>query len=295
MFRLAHFSDPHLAPPPGALGPADLFSKRALSRFAWRRKRAQHDPAVLAALVADVAAHAPDHLAVTGDLMNFATDAEAAQARRWLAALGSPREVTFSPGNHDALTRRGHLARIASFRPWFGDGEEGDFPFVRRRGRVAIVNLNTAAPTPLHLATGELGQGQRDRLADALRALEREGAFRVVLLHHPPTPGAVSGRKRLADAEALGAVLAETGADLVLHGHAHEALVGRLAGPRGPIPVLGVPSASSPNGRRHAAARWHALEIADDGGLTVVARGLSPDGDGFVELGRYHLPPAAPG
>lgn len=292
MFRLAHFSDPHLTPPPGALAPADLFSKRALSRFAWRRKRAQHDPATLAALTADVAAYGPDHLAVTGDLMNFATDAEAAQARAWLSGLGGPEQVTLSPGNHDALVGRGHADRIATFRPWFGDGEDAAFPFVRRRGPVAIVNLNTAVPTPPHLATGELGPGQIETLGARLRELGAEGAFRVVTLHHPPTAGAVSRRKRLVDAEAFRAVLAEAGAELVLHGHAHEALVGRLAGPRGPIPVLGVPSASSPDGRHHAAARWHALEIAEDRRLTVIARGLAPGGGGFVELGRYELPPS---
>lgn len=290
MFRLGHLSDPHLPPPTGAVALRDLVSKRALSAFAWRRKRNQHDPAVLAAILADVEAQALDHLAVTGDLMNFASDAEAAQARDWLASLGEGGHVTLSPGNHDALVKAGHPQRLAALAPWFGDERAEDFPQVRRRGPVAIVNLRTALPTALHLATGELGQAQRARLETALEELGREGLFRVVLLHHPPTEGAVSRRKRLVDAAELRAIIGRTGAELVLHGHAHEALVGKIAGPTGPTPVLGVPSASAAPGHHHAAARWHLLEIETDGAITVIARGLTQGESGVRELGRYRLP-----
>src|SRR5690349_23863553 len=46
-FRLAHLSDPHLTPPPLPFRWGDLASKRALSRFAWRRKHHRHSAAVL--------------------------------------------------------------------------------------------------------------------------------------------------------------------------------------------------------------------------------------------------------
>lgn len=290
MFRLGHLSDPHLPPPAGALALRDLFSKRALSAFAWRRKHVQHDPAVLAAIVADIAVQAPDHLAVTGDLMNFATDAEAASARAWLSKLGDPAHVTLSPGNHDALVKAGNGGRLASLQAWFGETGATEFPYVRRRGDVAIVNLRSAAPTAPHLATGQLGEDQRTRLEPLLDQLGREGLFRVVLLHHPPVDRAVSNRKRLVDAPELRAVIGRVGCELVLHGHAHEALVGKIAGPRGPVPVLGVPSASTAPGHKHAAARWHLLEIASDKAITVVARGLDLSGGAVSELGRYRLP-----
>ncbi len=269
----------------------DLFNKRALSAVAWRRKHKQHDPAVLAALLADVADQAPDHLAITGDLMNFASDAEAAQAQAWLANLGDPSRITLSPGNHDALVKPGHPQRLAALRPWFGDDTSGDFPHVRRRGAVAIVNLRSAVPTAPHLATGELGDEQRIELETILRDLGREGLFRLILLHHPPTEGAVSRRKRLVDAGRLRDIVREAGAELVLHGHAHEALVGKITGPAGPVPVLGVPSASTAPGHRHASARWHLLEIAANHAITVTARGFDRQGEPLSELGRYRLPP----
>ena len=90
IFRIAHLSDPHLPPPRGAFGWRDLASKRLLSRIAWRRKRHEHHPQVLAALVADLVAYAPDHIALTGDLTNFASTAEIEAARRWLSGLGAP-------------------------------------------------------------------------------------------------------------------------------------------------------------------------------------------------------------
>lgn len=292
MFRLAHLSDPHLPSSWLPAGARDLMSKRALSRFAWRRKRGQHDPAVLALTTADVNAYAPDHVAVTGDLTNFSTPEEFARARAWLSTLGPAERVTVSPGNHDALVDRAIDERLDGLRPWFGDAGDG-FPFVRRRGPAALINLCSAVPTPPGLATGALGQAQLQRLAQCLEAAEGAGLARVVMLHHPPVERVVSRRKALDDAAGLRAVLLARGAELVLHGHAHEAVFGALEGPLGPVLVLGAPSASSPGGK-HAAAGWHAIEIEPGLGgpsIRVVVRGLDPSG-GFRELGRYRLPPA---
>jgi 3',5'-cyclic AMP phosphodiesterase CpdA len=47
-------------------------------------------------------AHHPDHVALTGDLINLSLQAEYRLAAKWLAALGDPDWITFVPGNHDA-------------------------------------------------------------------------------------------------------------------------------------------------------------------------------------------------
>ena len=88
VFRLAHISDPHLPPPDLPFRWRDSMSKRALSQFAWRRKRHRHDRRVLDALTADIAGARVDHVVVTGDLINFATPEEFAQAKAWLEGLG---------------------------------------------------------------------------------------------------------------------------------------------------------------------------------------------------------------
>jgi len=288
-FRIAHISDLHLTPPsPPALGREP---KRWLSRFAWRRKRNRHSPEALAAIVADLKAQAPDHIVVTGDLTNFSTAEEFAAAGRWLEALAPAEQVTVSPGNHDALVGRRGPERFAPWRPWLGDGEASDFPMLRRRGPAALINLCSAEPTGLRSAEGRLDPGQLDRLPAILQRAGEEGRFRIVLIHHPPAPGVVSRRKSLRHAPELLSILQAEGAELVLHGHAHDAAMTTAAGPRGPIPVLGVPPASgAPD---HEAGRWHAFEIQRLQGrweVRVQARGLDRQGR-VVELGRYVLAP----
>lgn len=291
-FRLAHISDLHLTPPPRRK--VEFEPKRWLSRFAWRRKRHRHSGEVLARLVADLKAHNPDHIAITGDLTNFSTAEEFAAARRWLEALGPADGITVSPGNHDALVGRTGHERFDSWRPWLGDQGVTEFPQVRRRGQVAVVNLCSAVPTAPHLAQGELDSTQRQRLPGLLRALGEEGLFRVVLIHHPPTEGVVSKRKSLRHASELLSILQAEGAELVLHGHAHEANVTTIPGPQAPIPVLGVPPASGEPGH-DAGARWHEIEVsgaaADGWNVRVIARGLV--GGEMAELGRYRLAPVS--
>ena len=260
-FRLAHLSDPHLQPPAGALAPADFVSKRLLSAIAWRRKGREHQPRVLDALTADIAAYGPDHIA-----------------------------LTLSPGNHDALVAKNAPDSFAPWRDWLEDPGDTAFPGVRRRGPVALVNLCSATPTAPWLATGRLGDAQLARLATVLDQLRQEDLFRVLLIHHPPTGGIVSKRKSLEDAPALRALLQAKGAELILHGHAHEAAVSTLPGLGGAIPVLGVPSASAVGHGKHPPARWHAIEIApDQHKIRVVARGLSPETGAFEPLGNYLL------
>jgi 3',5'-cyclic AMP phosphodiesterase CpdA len=289
-FRLAHISDPHLPPPPLPFRWRDALSKRSLSRFAWRRKHERHERAVLDALTADIAAADVDHLVVTGDLINFATPEEFAAARAWLERLGDPAAVTVSPGNHDALAAAGAPEGFGPWRAWLGDEPDAAFPHLRVRGPVAIVNLSSAVPTALHLATGTLGRPQ----LEAARALldETRGLCRIVLVHHPVATGVVSGRKSLTDVAALRALLAEAGCELVLHGHAHEAVLSGMKGPAGTIPVLGVPSASTPAGMAHdQAARWNEIAVTQEGGgfvVRVTGHGITA-GLSVERLGSYAL------
>jgi len=290
MFTLAHLSDPHLAPLPRP-DPIELISKRGLGYINWLRKRRLiHRADMLEAVVADLKDQSPDHVAVTGDLINLSLSNEFAPARAFLERLGTPEAVSLVPGNHDAYVQ---AATGFAMRDW-GDYMRGDrdesFPFVRRRGPLALVGLSTSLPTLPLAATGRLHGDQLARLGDILTALEREGAFRVVLIHHPPVLG-VNRFRRLTDAEALRDVLRRHGAEMVLHGHHHEASVVWLAGPGSTIPCVGVPSASGAPERRHdEPAGYNLYEIGGVAGswrCTLVARGWR--GDSIVELGRQAL------
>src|SRR6266536_2196562 len=86
-FTLAHLSDPHLPPLPAARL-RDLAGKRALGYLNWTRNRHKyHRREVLDALVADMQAQRPDHIAVTGDLVNLAL--EAASFHRCVRAISA--------------------------------------------------------------------------------------------------------------------------------------------------------------------------------------------------------------
>ena len=102
MFRLAHLSDPHLAPLPSSRW-QDLMSKRLTGYLSWYwKRRTIHQARILELVVRDIKSHDPDHVAVTGDLINIALAAEYRYARRWLEELGSRARVSLVPGNHDA-------------------------------------------------------------------------------------------------------------------------------------------------------------------------------------------------
>src|SRR5258707_13091663 len=75
-FTLAHLSDPHLAPLP-APSLRELIGKRVTGYLHWTRTRRKiHRRQVLDALVADLRAQRPDHIAATGELVNLALETE---------------------------------------------------------------------------------------------------------------------------------------------------------------------------------------------------------------------------
>jgi 3',5'-cyclic AMP phosphodiesterase CpdA len=224
---------------------------------------------VLDALVADLRAQRPDHIAVTGDLVNIALKAEFAPARAWLQSVGAPKHVTVVPGNHDAYAR----ATLGRFAEIWRDYLRGDgaltadpitFPFVRRRGPLALIGVSSAVPTPPFMATGWLGQAQRDILDGVLSKLSAEPVFRVLLIHHPLRSD--SRHKRLTDSDELLALLKRYGVELILHGHDHIHSTMWFDGPRGRIPAIGVPSASAIAHGHYPAAAYNLFAIERGGG-----------------------------
>jgi 3',5'-cyclic AMP phosphodiesterase CpdA len=266
-FTLAHLSDPHLPPMPTPRL-RDLAGKRALGYLNWTRNRHKyHRREVLDVLVSDMQARTPDHVAITGDLVNLALEAEFAPARAWLDSVGPPDQVTVIPGNHDAYVR----ATSHRFAEAWGDYLRGDeisadgagFPSLRRRGPLALISVSSAVPTPPLMATGWLGRAQLDALERLLAALSAEQAFRVLLIHHPLRSD--SRAKRLTDSFELRALLLRYGVELVLHGHDHVHSTIWVDGPQGSIPAIGVPSASALAHGHYPAAAYNLFSIERDG------------------------------
>jgi 3',5'-cyclic AMP phosphodiesterase CpdA len=259
MALLAHLSDPHLGPLP-EVRLTELASKRAFGYLNWRSNRGRtFDDRALVAVTADLAAARPDHIAVTGDLVNIGLPAEYDTALAWLHTLGKPCDVTVVPGNHDAYV----ASAIAHYsRKWlpFAVGDHPDetmvFPFIRRRGRLALIGLSTAVATAPLMATGRFEEDQADALSEALARTGEEGLCRIVLIHHPPAKGGAIRTRRLIGASRVRDTIARHGAELVLHGHTHRSSLNWLDGPRGgKTPVVGVAAAGAmPHGTNPGAA-----------------------------------------
>lgn len=261
-FTLAHLSDPHLPPMPQARL-AEIANKRVLGYLNWTRNRHRiHRRDVLDALVADLHASVPDHIAVTGDLVNIALEQEFAPARQWLGSLGPADRVSVVPGNHDAYVRATAPRFAESFADYLtGDDGAAGFPYLRRRGRIAIVGVSSAVPTAPLMATGWLGFTQRRALDTLLQGLDGERVFKVLLIHHPLR--ARSRFKRLTDSADVIALLQRHGVNLVLHGHDHVHASWHIAAPAAPIAVVGVPSASAFNDGHLPSAAYNLFTISE--------------------------------
>jgi len=158
---LAHVSDVHLSPLPG-VALRHLNVKRGLGYINWQRQRRRtHHRAVLDLVMSDMLAHKPDHIAITGDLINLGLPAEYEAATAWLHEVGTPHHVTVVPGNHDIYSAlRGDpgvelwadYMRADAFGAKFDSRPSMRFPFVRRVGPVALIGLNSAVETPPFVA-----------------------------------------------------------------------------------------------------------------------------------------------
>ena len=272
-FRFAHISDLHLTSLDD-VKVSDLLNKRALGYLSWRlRRRREHAPEVLAALLRDLRQLTLDHIVITGDLTHIGLPSEFQQARQWLETLGAPTDVTVVPGNHEAYVNTAWDNTFALWTPYMASdsglrtiaeqrpGREF-FPSVRVRRRAALIGLTSACPTAPFFATGSLGPTQLKRLEEILDQTGRQELFRILLIHHPTVEGTVGWRKRLTDGPALNGLLARHGVEMVLHGHAHRPFVAHHSGVRGPFPVIGVPSSSALGRKLDHRARYNVYEVS---------------------------------
>jgi len=288
---VAHISDLHLLSLAG-VGPLDFLNKRVTGGLNLLFNRGGEFPLEVAqSLLRDVREQRPDHLVVSGDLSNLAFPGELELVRSTLAGSGlDPGAITVVPGNHDYYTRgaarEDHFCRILA-EHLRGDLQPGPgrFPFVRLRGeRLAVVALSSSRPSAPLLAVGTLGARQL-RLAERLLCDEAcHGRFRLVVLHHPPWRGEhVKWHARLTDADAFAALLARTGAELVVHGHLHRFIERSLPGPAGTqIPVVGVGSSTwlSPRDPERR-AQYNLYRVGEGASFSVARRRYDPAAGAF--------------
>jgi 3',5'-cyclic AMP phosphodiesterase CpdA len=251
-------------------------------------------------MVEDMNALGIEHVLCTGDVTNIALRREFEFARTMFDRLKlGPRDVTVVPGNHDAYVAEG----VPLFAELFGDYATTDpgwewvedhrhspddilhWPIVRVRGELALIGLSTSRQTPWFHAYGKVGPGQLARLGHVLSDERLRGKVRVVAIHHPPAGSRAHSRIRgLRDHLDFAHVIAEHGAELVVHGHEHVDMFEVLAGPGGTeVPVHGISSGTYFHNKPDRVARYRIFEIEGGQVRSMHVRVWDRENGRFVE------------
>ncbi|WDR04104.1 metallophosphoesterase [Devosia algicola] len=156
-----------------------------------------------------------------------------------------------------------------------GKGSDGSaFPFIRRLDDIAVISCSSAVPTRPLLATGRFDDEQASRLARLLTETGKAGLFRVVMIHHPPNPELQHPSFGLKGHKLFRKIIAEHGAELILHGHTHRSSIHSISGLKHEVPVIGVAAASAAQGSGlDDPARYNLFRIEKSGnGWTCTMR-----------------------
>ncbi|HEY0832797.1 MAG TPA: metallophosphoesterase [Azospirillum sp.] len=184
------------------------------------------DPRVVEGLLADLMAHGPDLVIISGDLVQRAKRSMFAEARAFLERLPFPYLVV--PGNHDIPVYNVLRRFLDPFR-YYKRYISRDLSPLHVDAEIAVLGLNTARSVILDFSHGRLNREQIARIREVFDELPPH-VFKIVFTHHPFLPPPDAPRTRLVDRHKLALpALEECGVDLLLAGHLHRAYSGELA------------------------------------------------------------------
>ena len=244
-FQLAHISDIHLSPIP-EIKWSEMINKRITGYANWRKSRKNtYNIDNLNEIIKHIKKHEIDHLAITGDLVNLGHEKEIKNAWKWLKKIGNGKQVSVVCGNHDAYVKGALELSCHKWKEYMksDDNKSVSFPYLKKRGEVAIIGVNSGRATAPLMATGFFRQQQADDLANILQ--QTKDMFRVIMIHHPPLMKAHLIHKKLVGASLFIDVIKEHGAELVIHGHTHKPDFGYID----KTPVVGTTAASARDAR----------------------------------------------
>jgi 3',5'-cyclic AMP phosphodiesterase CpdA len=246
----------------------------------------REDPAMERALVSLLERVRPELVVASGDLTHRGRRDQHERASGFLRSLGLP--VLAIPGNHDIPYT--FPARFT--KPWreFERLWETTEPMYRSDG-LFVLGLNSVRPW--RHQSGALHRGQLRRACETLGEAPAD-AFKIVTFHHHLL-GAPwrSTKKPVSDRNGVLATLVDSGAQLILAGHIHQAAVSErrefevTAGDVRAVVVSIAPGLGQPRPRRRGEARGlHVYEI-DEHALTIQTFIWRVDDWGLTALRRF--------
>ncbi len=183
----------------------------------------------------------PNAVAVSGDLTQRCSNREFSNARAYLDDLGEIAPYTVVPGNHD-IRWLGAVARNLGLAGLFKK-QAHKFKYSRYTKHISddlspsleVPGVVIAGVTTAHgITRGSITRRLRDlgvigqvRHADVVRVREifehaAPDSARIVMMHHNPIRGQLSGRHGLANTEQALHAFADLGTELILCGHDHQ-------------------------------------------------------------------------
>lgn len=259
----------------------------------------------------------PDVVAVSGDLTQRCSNQEFARASEYLDEIERISPYTIIPGNHD-IRWLGAVARNLGTAGLL-QKKAHDFKYSRYRKHIfgelcpcmEVVANSTAGPavviaglnTAHGITRGSLTARVRDlgvighvthrdveRVRQAFSGASSDAA-RVVMIHHNPLRGAVSGRHGLAHTEQALKSFVSVGAELILCGHDHQDAVHTIEelAPGVVISTAGTISERMQHGR---SSSFNLVEVSQSRlGITTFSWN---EGSGFTPLKEayFHRHPA---
>lgn len=178
---------------------------------------------------------ANDVVAISGDLTQRARSGEFQRARAFIRQAERVSKVIVVPGNHDVAWWLSPLGMgddrnlLKKYRAYISEEIE---PVLRVPG-ATFVGLNTSHGVIRETLTWNLrdisiiGALREAQLARAAAEFSRApaGDARIIVMHHNPVKGELSGRHGLRHTNRVLGAFAEMGVDLVLCGHDHQEAV----------------------------------------------------------------------
>jgi 3',5'-cyclic AMP phosphodiesterase CpdA len=239
--------------------------------------RGSGDASVRQALETLVERVSPELLVATGDLTHRGARAQYDSAAELLGSTGLPLLVV--PGNHDAP----HAFPRRFTHPW----DEFEHHWTTTEPVCALPGVHAVGLNSVRLwrhQSGGLGEQQLAQARHRMQAAE-PGALRLVAFHHHLVGAPWRTRKRpLIRRRHVLASLAESGAELIVGGHVHQAAISERSefdragdGRAGPVISI-VPGIGQPRPNRPREARGAAVYSCDERSITIETYTWRPDG-----------------
>jgi 3',5'-cyclic AMP phosphodiesterase CpdA len=179
--------------------------------------------------------HRYDAVAISGDLSQRARSGEFQRARAFIRHAEQVSDTIVVPGNHDVawwkapLGLGSELAMYEAYRTYVSSDLE---PVLRVPG-ATFVGINTAHGVRPKTLTWNLrdisiiGYVTRAQIERTRREFDEspEGDARIIVMHHNPVRGELSGRHGLKNTPRILGAFADIGVDVVLCGHDHQEAV----------------------------------------------------------------------